>query len=98
MLTYLHFCADTVVKELTEEQHHQAVENEYNFDCPDAFDTKCMVNTLRRLKEGKSVEIPVYNFTTHKAEKKKVQLLAHFHCLHKQQYRSLVFELAMTGW
>jgi len=49
------------------------MQNEYNFDCPEAFDTECIVNTLRRLKEGKSVEIPVYNFSTHRADKKKVE-------------------------
>ena len=65
-------------QELSEEKHKLAVENEYNFDCPEAFDNECMVNTLRRLKEGKSVEIPVYNFTTHRADKKKVRLLASF--------------------
>ena len=54
------------------------MQNEYNFDCPDAFDVDCIVKTLRRLKEGKSVEIPVYNFTTHKAEKKKARVLACF--------------------
>ena len=46
--------------------------NNYNFDCPDAFDVDCIANTLRRLKEGKSVDIPVYNFTTHRVEKQKV--------------------------
>jgi len=56
----------------------QAVLNEYNFDCPDAFDIDCIVYTLRRLKEGKSVEIPVYNFATHRAEKKRVQYAFHF--------------------
>ena len=54
------------------------MQNEYNFDCPEAFDTECIVNTLRRLKEGKSVEIPVYNFSTHRADKKKVELLTLF--------------------
>ena len=66
---------------MSEEKHKQAVENEYNFDCPDAFDTDCIVYTLRRLKEGKSVEIPVYNFTTHKTEKKKVsERVPRFYC------------------
>jgi len=57
---------------LSDEKHKQAVDNEYDFDSPDAFDADAIVYTLRRLKEGKSVEIPIYNFTTHKAEKKKV--------------------------
>jgi len=65
------------LQELSEEKHQQAMENEYNFDSPDAFDTDCIENTLRRLKEGKKVEIPVYNFTTHRSEKKKV--LCHFY-------------------
>jgi uridine kinase len=46
--------------------------NEYNFDCPDAFDVGCLIHTLKRLKEGKSVDIPVYNFATHRVEKHKV--------------------------
>jgi len=64
---------------LSEKKHKQAMENEYNFDSPDAFDIECIVYTLRRLKEGKSVEIPVYNFTTHRIEKKKVIFLPYFY-------------------
>jgi len=52
------------------------MQNEYNFDSPDAFDADAIVYTLRRLKEGKSVEIPVYNFTTHRTDKKKVTSLS----------------------
>jgi len=66
----LHLFTD--LQELSEEKHKQAVQNDYNFDSPDAFDIECIVYTLRRLKEGKSVEIPIYNFTTHRVEKKKV--------------------------
>ena len=57
---------------LTDEQREAAIKNEYNFDCPDAFDTECIIYTLKRLKEGKSVEIPIYNFSTHRVEKQKV--------------------------
>ena len=35
---------------------------EYNFDHPDAFDTQLLVETLTKLKAGKRVEIPIYNF------------------------------------
>jgi uridine kinase len=63
-----------VAKTLTEEQHEQALLNEYNFDCPDAFDIDSIVSTLRRLKEGKSVDIPVYSFVTHRVEKQKVTI------------------------
>ncbi len=48
------------------------MENEYNFDCPDAFDYDLMIQTLQRLRKGKSVDVPVYNFTTHARDKHKV--------------------------
>lgn len=57
---------------MNDEQHDKAIENEYNFDCPDAFDLDLIVHTVRRLKEGKSVDIPVYNFATHRVENYKV--------------------------
>jgi len=31
----------------------------------DAFDFDLMVQTLQKMKEGKRVEVPVYDFTTH---------------------------------
>lgn len=36
---------------------------------PDAFDYDLMVETLRKLKEGKMVEVPVYDFNTHSRAK-----------------------------
>ena len=51
------------------EQHKRAAANEYNFDHPDSFDFELLVETLRKLKEGRSVEVPIYNFTTHRREK-----------------------------
>ncbi|XP_064617235.1 uridine-cytidine kinase-like 1 [Liolophura sinensis] len=62
---------DSFYKVLTPEQHNLAAKNEYNFDHPDAFDFDLMLHTLKRLKEGKKVEVPVYNFTTHKRDKEK---------------------------
>lgn len=56
---------DSFYKVLNEEQHEIASQNEYNFDHPDAFDFDLLIATLRRLKVGKSVEVPVYNFITH---------------------------------
>lgn len=46
----------------------KAERNEYNFDHPDAFDIDLMVDVLRKLKEGKKVEVPIYNFVTHQRE------------------------------
>ena len=63
---------------LNEEQHERASRNEYNFDCPEAFDVDLIIHTVRRLKEGKSVDIPVYSFTTHRVEKQKVDWLSQF--------------------
>ena len=62
---------------LSEDQHEQAARNEYNFDHPDAFDFDLVVETVQRLKEGKHVEIPLYNFSTHSREKHPVS--SHFH-------------------
>ncbi len=56
---------------LTEEQHDQALRNEYDFDHPDAFDFDLIIKTLSELKKGKQVHIPIYNFTTHSREKQQ---------------------------
>jgi uridine kinase len=36
-----------------------------NFDHPDALESELLVRHLRLLKEGKAVEVPVYDFTRH---------------------------------
>lgn len=66
---------DSFYKVLNEEQHELAHQNEYNFDHPDAFDFDLLRETLRKLKEGKRVEVPVYNFVTHSREKFTVCLI-----------------------
>ncbi|XP_074643870.1 uridine-cytidine kinase-like 1 [Tubulanus polymorphus] len=60
---------DSFYKVLTAEQHVLAQQNRYNFDHPDAFDFDLLKKTLQRLRNGKSVDVPVYNFTTHSREK-----------------------------
>ncbi|XP_065142386.1 uridine-cytidine kinase-like 1 isoform X2 [Paramisgurnus dabryanus] len=60
---------DSFYKVLTPEQQLLAANNDYNFDHPDAFDFSLLVHTLRKLKQGKSVKIPVYDFTTHGRQK-----------------------------
>lgn len=54
---------------LSAEQQVLAASNDYNFDHPDAFDFDLLTDTLRKLKQGKSVKIPVYDFTTHGRQK-----------------------------
>jgi len=36
-----------------------------NFDHPDALDNALLINHLKQLKAGRSIEMPVYDFTTH---------------------------------
>ncbi|XP_061760350.1 uridine-cytidine kinase-like 1 isoform X6 [Nerophis ophidion] len=60
---------DSFYKVLTTEQQSRAASNDYNFDHPDAFDFDLLTHTLRKLKQGKSVKIPVYDFTTHGRQK-----------------------------
>ncbi|KAK9688292.1 Phosphoribulokinase / Uridine kinase family [Popillia japonica] len=59
---------DSFYKVLNEKQHEIADRNEYNFDHPDAFDFELLIQTLQRLKEGRKVEVPIYNFVTHSRE------------------------------
>lgn len=50
---------------LNKEQQELAAKNEYNFDHPDAFDFELLISILRKLKKGKSIKVPVYDFTSH---------------------------------
>lgn len=68
-----------------EKEHHAAALNEYNFDHPDAFDFHLLNKTLKRLKEGKSVDVPIYNFVTHGRETHSVGLT-----LEKQKTANLI--------
>ena len=42
------------------DERHQA-----NFDHPDSIDSEMLVNHLVRLKQGLSIEMPLYDFVTH---------------------------------
>ncbi|MEQ2161671.1 hypothetical protein GOODEAATRI_011907 [Goodea atripinnis] len=60
---------DSFYKVLSPEEQILAAQNDYNFDHPGAFDFELLVATLQKLKQGKSVKIPVYDFTTHRRQK-----------------------------
>ncbi|KAF4092269.1 hypothetical protein AMELA_G00018910 [Ameiurus melas] len=60
---------DSFYKVLSKEEQELAARNEYNFDHPDAFDFELLVTVLRKLKKGKSIKVPVYDFTTHSRHK-----------------------------
>ncbi|XP_029983758.1 uridine-cytidine kinase-like 1 isoform X2 [Sphaeramia orbicularis] len=60
---------DSFYKVLNKEEQELAAKNEYNFDHPDAFDFELLVTVLRKLKKGKSIKVPVYDFTSHSRRK-----------------------------
>lgn len=43
-----------------------------NYDHPDAFDTELLISDLRKLKEGKSIICPMYDYTIHDRSSKTV--------------------------
>lgn len=46
-----------------------------NFDHPAAFETDLLLEHLRKLKEGESIERPVYSFVTHERQKETVKVV-----------------------
>ncbi|KAK0135629.1 Uridine-cytidine kinase-like 1 [Merluccius polli] len=60
---------DSFYKVLNKEEQELAGKNEYNFDHPEAFDFELLVTVLRKLKKGKSIKVPVYDFTSHSRSK-----------------------------
>ncbi|XP_027622450.1 uridine-cytidine kinase 1 isoform X1 [Tupaia chinensis] len=56
---------DRFYKVMTAEQKAKALKGQYNFDHPDAFDNDLMHRTLKNIVEGKTVEVPTYDFVTH---------------------------------
>lgn len=53
---------DCFYKDLSAEQRRAI--GSYNFDHPDAFDFDLICDTLRALRQGQSVQIPIYDFVT----------------------------------
>jgi len=43
----------------------QAQRAQVNFDHPDSLDTELLVAHVKQLKEGKTIQLPVYDFKTH---------------------------------
>lgn len=85
---------DSFYKVLNQEQHELAHINEYNFDHPDAFDFDLIFTTLQRLKEGRKVEVPIYNFVTHRRENRTV-IVTYLNSLHV--LRSFILENYVRG-
>ncbi|XP_014664424.1 PREDICTED: uridine-cytidine kinase-like 1 isoform X2 [Priapulus caudatus] len=70
----VHLSMDSFYKNFTDADREVAARNEFNFDHPDAFDFELLTDTLKKLKMGKQVDVPIYNFNTHSRETYKKQL------------------------
>jgi uridine kinase len=64
---------DSFYRPLTKEEKELANKSDYNFDHPDAFDYELLEKTMKDLKQGKNVKIPVYDFKTHSRLDKEVE-------------------------
>ncbi|KAM8888101.1 uridine-cytidine kinase 2-A [Neosynchiropus ocellatus] len=63
---------DSFYRVLTTEQKAKALKGQFNFDHPDAFDNDLIISTLRDIKQGKTVHIPVYDFVSHSRKEETV--------------------------
>jgi len=46
-----------------------------NFDHPDAFDTDLLIEHLKELKKGNSIQMPQYSFVNHLREKETIKVI-----------------------
>ena len=65
---------DSFYKDLTQEEHRLAASDEYNFDHPDSFDKELIIQSLRDLSHGKTIQVPIYDFRTHKRKEEKTTI------------------------
>uniref|UniRef100_A0A8C5KV06 uridine/cytidine kinase n=1 Tax=Jaculus jaculus TaxID=51337 RepID=A0A8C5KV06_JACJA len=63
---------DSFYRVLTSEQKAKALKGQFNFDHPDAFDNELIFKTLKDITEGKTVQIPVYDFVSHSRKEETV--------------------------
>ncbi len=45
-----------------------------NYDCPEALDTELLIQHLKALKQGKAIEMPIYNFKMHMRDKETIMV------------------------
>lgn len=67
-----------------------------NYDHPDSFETDLLVEHIKQLKEGKSIECPVYDYTQHNRSNEtitvspsKVMIIEGILALHDSRLRDL---------
>ena len=59
---------DCFYKDLNQEELDLAAQNEWNFDAPHSFDLDMCVENLKKLKQGRAIDCPQYDFTTHQRD------------------------------
>ncbi|KAF9985684.1 Uridine-cytidine kinase-like 1, partial [Modicella reniformis] len=57
---------DSFYKDLNDAELELAHRNDYDFDSPNSYDYGLLLETIIKLKEGKKVDVPIYDFETHK--------------------------------
>ncbi|KAG0232092.1 Uridine-cytidine kinase-like 1 [Actinomortierella wolfii] len=62
---------DSFYKDLTPEQVKIADNHDWDFDSPDSYDYDLLLETITKLKQGKMVDVPIYDFETHTRRKDK---------------------------
>ncbi|KAF9907533.1 hypothetical protein EC991_010829 [Linnemannia zychae] len=66
---------DSFYKDLTPEEVEIAHRNDWDFDSPNSYDYDLLLETVTKLKEGKMVDVPIYDFETHKRVPNKVNTI-----------------------
>jgi uridine kinase len=66
---------DSYYKDITHLPFEERVN--FNFDHPDAFDHGLLIEHLRKLKNGETIEHPIYNYSTHTRMKDTRQVGPH---------------------
>lgn len=49
---------------------------QHNFDHPDAIDRELLINHIEALKQGQDIEVPVYDFVTHRRTEETIRVAA----------------------
>ncbi|KAG0371234.1 uracil phosphoribosyltransferase-domain-containing protein [Gamsiella multidivaricata] len=57
---------DSFYRDLNDEELEIAHRNDWDFDSPNSYDYDLLLETITKLKEGKKVDVPIYDFETHK--------------------------------
>ncbi len=66
---------DSYYKDLSHLPFEERVK--FNFDHPDAFDHDLLITHLKKLREGESIEHPLYDYTTHSRRKETQRVGPH---------------------